>query len=491
MSDGSLDPEDWEALKRSFHAALDQAIDRLRDIGDAPVWRPTPDEVKARLAATLPHQGEPLDRVIDSFVADILPYGTGNTHPRFFGWVHGAGNVAGALGEALAALMNCNVGGRDHVAVYVERQIIAWCKEIFAYPEASSGLLTTGTSMGTVVALAAARDAKAGADVQKLGMAAAPRPLVAYASSQAHSAVAKAFDLLGFGRDALRAVPVDADFRLSLPALAEMIEADRARGLEPMAVVASVGTVNTGAIDDLAGIAALCRSEKLWLHADAAFGGLAVLIPDFAPALAAIAEADSIAFDFHKWLQVPYDCGAVLVKDAAAHRAAFTDRRDYLASAKRGLAGGEPWFCDFGPELSRGFRALKVWFTLRTYGIDRLARVIERNCRQARRLGRRVAARRELELLAPVSLNIACFRFAASLDAASLDRLNEAIVAELQLRGIAAPSTTRIGGRTAIRVNLTNHRTSDADLDLLVDAVCRLGRELSATAAPPGAGEGR
>lgn len=482
----SLDPADWEGLRRSFHAAIDQAIDHLAGIREQPVWRPTPEAVKARLAAKLPRRPEPLEAVLERFAEDILPFGTGNIHPRFFGWVHGSGNPAGALGEALAALMNCNVGGRDHVAVYVERQVLGWCKEIFGYPASSSGILTSGTSMGTLIALAVARDARAGADIRRLGMASAPRRLVAYGSSEAHGSIAKAFDLLGFGEEALRPVPVEADFRLSLPRLAEMVAADRARGVQPVAVVASAGTVNTGAIDDLARIAAFCRAEGLWLHVDGAFGGLAVLTPEFAEPLAAIAEADSIAFDFHKWLHVPYDAGCVLVKDAAAHRAAFAHHRDYLAPAARGLAGGEPWFCEYGPELSRGFRALKIWFTLKTHGVDRLAEAIARNCRQAELLGRAVRANADLELLAPVSLNIVCFRFrAAGFDEVELGRLNEAIVAELQLAGTAAPSTTKIGGRTAIRVALTNHRTTTEDLALLVSAVRRLGRELSEARAAP------
>ena len=481
----SLDPVDWEALKSTFHPAVEQAIDHLRGIRDAPVWRATPDAVKQRLGSPLPRRAQALDELLAVFAEDILPYGPANTHPRFFGWMHGSGNLAGALGEMLAAVMNCSVGGRDHVAVHVERQVIAWCKEIFAYPAASSGVLTTGTSMGTVIALAAARNARAGADVQKLGMAAAPRQLVGYASSEAHHCVVKAFELLGFGQEALRLVPVDADFRLSLPLLAEMIAADRARGFEPAVVAASAGTVDTGAIDDLDGIAALCRAQGLWLHVDAAFGGLAVLTPEFRDRLAAVAEADSIAFDFHTWLQVPYDAGCVLVKDEAAHRAAFSHRHDCLAPAERGLAGGAPWFCEYGPEPSRGFRALKVWFTVKAYGIDRLAEVIARNCRQAQLLGRAVASSDDLELLAPVSLNIVCFRFrGAELAEAELDRLNETIVAELLLGGVAAPSTTRIRGRTAIRVALTNHRTTMEDLAILVSAVRRLGKELLPPHAP-------
>jgi glutamate/tyrosine decarboxylase-like PLP-dependent enzyme len=481
----SLDPADWEALKASFGQAAALAIDQLSAIGDAPVWRETPLDVKERLREALPRRPIAPDALLARFAEDILPYGTGNLHPRFFGWVHGGGNVAGALGEMLAAFMNCNVGGRDHVAVYVERQVLAWCKEIFGFPAESGGILTSGTSMATVIALAVARNAQADVDVRALGVAADPRRLVGYASSEAHSAIAKAFELLGLGHEALRLVPVDADFRLSLPMLTEMIAADRARGYHPVVVVASAGTVNTGAIDDLTGLDALCRREGLWLHVDAAFGGLAVLTPEFRGALAPIAAADSVAFDFHKWLQVPYDAGGVLIKDEAQHRAAFAHRRDYLAGAERGLAGGDPWFCDYGPELSRGFRALKIWFTLKAHGIERFAEVIQRNCRQARLLGRAITANADLELLAPVTLNIVCFRYRAALGEAELGALNAAIVAELQLRGIAAPSLTKIRGRVAIRVCLVNHRTTTDDLAILVDAVRRLGQELAPRPAMP------
>jgi aromatic-L-amino-acid/L-tryptophan decarboxylase len=474
----SLDPENWEEVRRVFHDAVDRAIDHLRDIREKPVWTPTPEATKAKLRGALPQAAEPLDRLLSSFAEDILPYGTGNIHPRFLGWVHGSGNVAGALGEMLAAFMNCNVGGRDHVAVHVERQVIEWSKEIFGYPAASSGLLTSGTSMATAIALAVARFAKGGAGVRKDGVASLAQPLMGYASSEAHGSVGKAFDLLGLGQGALRAIPVDGDFRLRVAELERQVAADRTAGRMPAVVIASCGTVNTGAIDDVAAIAAFCRKEKLWLHVDGAFGGLAVLLPEFRERLAAMAEADSIAFDFHKWLHVPYDAGCVLVKDGATHRAAFAARPDYLASAQRGLAGGEPWFCDYGPELSRGFRALKVWFTIKAHGVDRLAASIARNCRQAGLLADQVQAAKDLELLAPVTLNIVCFRFRTQgLTEAALDALNAEIVADLQEQGIAVPSTAKIGGRTAIRVCLTNHRTSDEDLPLLLTAVRRLGAE--------------
>jgi aromatic-L-amino-acid/L-tryptophan decarboxylase len=471
----SLDPDDWDEARRALHQALDHCIDHWRSIGDAPVWQETPAAVKAALRTPLPDAPQDLAALVAQFRRDILPYGTGNLHPRFFGWVHGAGNVAGALGEMLAGFMNCNLGGRDHVGVYVERQVIEWCKTIFAFPPTASGILTSGTSMGTIIALDVARNATAGIDVQRRGLAAAARPLVGYASREAHGAIAKAFDLLGLGTEALRLVPVDDDFRMSLGALGAMIAADRAAGFRPAIVVASAGTVNTGAIDDLDALAALCRAEQLWLHVDAAFGGLAVLVPAFRRPLAAMRLADSIAFDFHKWLQVPYDAGGVLVRDAAAHRASFSARREYLAPG-RALAGGDPWFCEYGPELSRGFRALKIWFTLKAHGIDRLAAVIARNCRQARRLGAAVAAAPALELLAPVALNIVCFGFRADGWAPDeADALNEDVVAALQADGIAAPSTTHVRGRTAIRVCLTNHRTTDADLDLFLSETVRIG----------------
>ncbi len=476
MSGRSLDPADWEEARRVLHAALDLSLDRLRTIRDEPVWTETPRDVRARLAGPAPDEGSDLDTLLQEFQRDILPYGTGNTHPRFFGWVHGAGNVAGAMGDLLASFMNCNVGGRDHVAVHVERQVIEWCKAMVGFPADASGLLTTGSSMATIIALAVARNEKMDGDLRRHGLI-GQNPIVGYASREAHSAIVKACELLGLGSDALRLVPCDGAFRLSLPYLAKMIAADREAGLTPAFVVASAGTVNTGAIDDLSAIATLCRAERLWLHVDAAFGGLAVLAPDYAAPLAAMGEADSIGFDFHKWLQVPYDCGCVLVRDEAAHRRAFSTRHDYLAPDGAALAGGDPWFCEYGPEMSRGFRALKVWLTIKAYGLERLGQVIAENCRQARHLAQLIAEAPDLALLAPVSLNIVCFRYAPrGVDDAALDRLNAAIVADLQRSGIAAPSTTRIDGRLAIRVCLTNHRTEAADLDLLVREILRRGR---------------
>jgi aromatic-L-amino-acid decarboxylase len=338
--------------------------------------------------------------------------------------------------------------------------------------------------MGTLIALAAARTAKSGFDLNSLGVAACPRPLIAYTSREAHSSIGKAFALLGLGTQALRLVPVDDDLRMRTDLLTAMIAEDRSAGLAPFAVIASAGTVNTGAIDPLAAIADLCRINQLWLHVDGAFGGLAIAVPQFQPELQAIAMADSISFDFHKWIHVPYDAGGVLVRDETAHRSAFASRPHYLAGQAEGLAGGEPWYCDDGPELSRGFRALKVWFTMKTHGLDLLSELMARNCAQARGLGSLIMQHPDLQPLAKVSLNIVCFRYRGPLaNAASdekLDRLNAKIVATLQLSGVAAPSTTRVGRTLAIRVALTNHRTQDQDLHVLVDETLSLGRSLGA-----------
>ncbi len=471
----TLDPTDWEALRRTFHRAIDLCILQMQQERDGPVWRPTPTEVKAHFTAKIPQQGVALDDLLSEFQTQILPYKNGNTHPRFWGWVQGGGSPAGALADMLAAFMNSNVGGRDHIATYVERQVLDWCKDIFSFPETASGILTSGTSMGTMIALNVARNVKAASDVQTYGLSSTQR-LTGYASAEAHGCNSKAFDMLGLGRESLRMVPVDDRLRLRPDVLREKIMADRAAGLRPFVVIASVGTVNTGAIDDLAAIADICRQENLWLHIDGAFGGLARLTDRFSGELAAMAQADSIAFDFHKWLHVPYDAGCVLIKDEAAHRGAFSARREYLASAEEGLAGGDPWFCDYGPELSRGFRALKVWFTFRTYGVERLAALIEQNCAQARELASLVNDAPDLELCAPVHLNIVCFRSLSARAPQHLDALNKKIVTRLQVDGIAAPSTTTVTGKTVIRVCITNHRTRSEDLALLVSEINRLAK---------------
>jgi glutamate/tyrosine decarboxylase-like PLP-dependent enzyme len=477
MSD-SLDPADWPAFRGQAHALLDTLLDHVQHAAEGPVWRPVPDAVKARLAQPSPDQPTDVAALCGEIGELILPYGTGNIHPRFWGWVHGSGTPGGILAEMTAATLNANCGGRDHVAIYVERTVIGWARQWFGLPETTGGVLVGGTSVANMLGIAVARHHRVGDALRTQGLAG--RRLVAYASTQAHMSMAKAFEVLGLGRESLRAIPVDGDYRMDLVALAQAIAADRAAGLDPFCVVASVGTVNCGAIDDLEGVAALCREQDLWFHVDGAFGSLAILAPDLAPRLAGIEQADSLAFDFHKWLHVPYDAGCILVRDGALQRAAFGGRPDYLATMG-GLSGGDPWPCDLGIDLSRGFRALKVWFTLREHGTARLGAAISRNCAQAVELARCLASRPPIEVVAPVGLNIVCCRYRPpGVDGERLDRLNAALVIRLQESGVAVPSTCRLQGRLAIRICITNHRSRDDDFALLVDAIERTGAALAA-----------
>ena len=479
----SLDPMDWAAFRKQADCMLEDILDYVEKIRDRPVWQPMSKPVRAVFRSPLPRLPTDLSAVHQEFLRNVLPYAGGNVHPGFMGWVQGGGTPVGIVAEMLAAGLNANLGGRDHAPVEVERQIVQWTREIFAFPETATGLFVTGTSMANFLATVIARDAAAGFAVRCAGVAAAGGRLRAYASAAAHGCIARGLDLCGLGSDSLRLIPAGTHHRLDIHALQQVIESDRAAGFVPFMAIGTVGTVDTGAIDDLSAIAAVCRREKLWFHVDGAFGALAMLAPDLAPRLNGIELADSLAFDFHKWGQVPYDAGFLLVRDGVLHRKAFASAAAYLSRSERGLAAGAPWLCDFGPDLSRGFRALKTWMTLKVFGADALGAAISHTCAVARYLERRIAGTPELELLAPVALNIVCFRYRAE----DADRLNAKLVVELQESGIVAPSATVIGGRTAIRAAIVNHRTTWADADALIDAVLAQGRAARpcATAPPP------
>ena len=463
----SLDPDDWAATRALGHRMLDDMIDWLAAARDRPVWQRMPDALRGELRAPLPRGATPMADIYADFQRLVLPYGAANEHPLMMGWVNGGGNAAGFLAELLTGIFNPNCAGRDHAAIEMERQVVAWAAEMVGMPAQTTGVLLAGSSMANMVAVLVARRAALGAQVRSAGMGGAR--LAAYASAAAHGCIPRALDMAGIGSDALRLIPADASHRMQLPALRAAVAADRAAGLQPFLVVGTCGTVDTGAIDDLSGVADVAREAGIWFHVDGAFGATAALSPRFRPKLAGIEQADSLAFDFHKWMQVPYDAGCVLVRDPVLHQATFAQDLAYLSYAARGLAGNPPWPRDLGPDLSREFRALKVWMTLRAYGADGLAQVVERACDVAHYLADRVARAPALELLAPVALNIVCFRVAALSDAE-----NRELVADLQEAGIAAPSTTVVGGKLAIRAALFNHRTTFADADALVDGVLRL-----------------
>ena len=470
--DTSLDPEDWGAVRALSHRALDDMFDWLQSARQRPVWEQMPAAKRQELRVALPRAGAPLPDLYEDFQRLVLPYGAGNEHPRFFGWVNGGGTAAGILAELLVAIFNPNCGGRDHAAIEVERQVIAWAAEAVGFPRDAGGVLLGGSSMANMVALLTARRAAA-ANVRASGVAGLG--LTAYCSVAAHGCIPRAMDMAGLGTEALRLIPTGADHRMDIAALRQAVAADRQAGLKPFLLVGTAGTVDVGAFDDLTEIAAVAREAGAWFHVDGAFGATAAFSAQYRPLLAGIEQADSLAFDFHKWVQVPYDAGCVLIRDRADQLATFAQSLAYLEGAERGIAGNPPWPRDLGPDLSREFRALKIWFTLRAYGADGIGRVVENSCDVAQHLAARVRREPSLEMLAPVPLNIVCFRVREG--AADLDRLNKDLVADLQESGIAAPSTTTINGTLAIRAGIFNHRSTRADADALVDGLLQMARK--------------
>jgi glutamate/tyrosine decarboxylase-like PLP-dependent enzyme len=475
----SLDPADWTELRALGHRMIDDMVDHMAGLRDQPVWRPMPQALRQDLQQPLPRGPSPASDVYQDFQRLVQPYATGNLHPRFMGWVHGGGNPIGMLAELLAAGLNANLGGRDHAPIEIERQVIAWAAEMLGFPADASGVLVTGTSIANLIGVLVARSASLGPAVRRIGVDGSG--LVAYTSAAAHGCLAQAMDMAGLGRDALRMIPFDNHGRMQLDALIEHIAYDRACGLRPFLIVGTAGTVDTGAIDDLAALADVAAQDQLWFHVDAAYGAIAMLAPTLRPLLQGIERADSVAFDFHKWAQVPYDAGCIMVRDAARQVETFGADAPYLRRDQRGLAAGGIWPCDLGPDLSRGFRALKVWMTLSVYGADRLGEIVTQTCDLARAMARRVDQEPELRRLAPVTLNIVCFRFVAA--PGDLNRLNADIVADVQESGIAAPSTTMVGGALAIRAAIVNHRTTEADIAMTIEAVLVAGRRRAAMAA--------
>ena len=336
----SLDPEDWDEALAVARLILDNSVAYLRDVRERPVWRQMPGDVLAAFEAPLPRHPEPLSDVWREVAANVMSYPMGNVHPRFWSWYMGASNFTGALGDFVAAIQGSNLGGGAHAAALLDRQVVDWLKAMVGFPKSASGTLVSGGSMGNIIALAVARNVKAGVDVRELGVAAIPKPLAFYGSDQIHSCHRKAMEALGLGNRALRRIATDRALRIDLAALEAAIAADRAEGFEPACVIATAGTVNTGAIDDLEGLAALAKREDLWLHVDGAIGALLAIAPKNAWRVEGLEKADSIALDPHKWLHAPFEAGCALVKDAAAHRNTFAVHPEYLESSPRGRRVG-------------------------------------------------------------------------------------------------------------------------------------------------------
>ena len=480
----SLDPEDWEQLRSLGHRALDDMIGYLQTVADRPAWQRLPGATKTLLNGPLPRQPSPSDEVYAQIHEHILPYPTNNIHPRFWSWVGGTGTPTQLIADMVISGMNLAALGMDEVASsYVELQLLDWLKEMLDFPIDASGLLVSGGSMANLVGIAVARTHAAPYDIRKEGVDAREQSrLIYYASTEAHSSIKKAVELLGLGSKSLHMIPVKDDFTIDVEKLKSAIAADREAGHLPACLIATAGTVNTGATDPLNELADIAEAEKMWLHVDGAFGACVKLSPQSRSIADGLERADSIAFDLHKWLYMQYDCGCILIRGDKPHKETFSVVPSYLRSLDRGLASGPFNFSEYGVQLSRSFKALRAWMALKTEGVDRYGEQIEQNIQQARYLGDQVEAHTQLELLAPTAMNVVNFRYVApNRTDAELDSLNLEILMQVQERGIAAPSSTTLNGHFSIRVAICNHRSRRSDFDALVAGVIEIGDELSST----------
>jgi aromatic-L-amino-acid decarboxylase len=479
-----------DEIRRVGYQVVDLIAEHLSALPGEPVFRPVPgDRAAALRSAPAPQNAVPPDEILNQFADQIAPYPFGNGHPRFWGWVNSPPAVMGIFADALAAAMNPSCAGGNHAAIYLEHQVIGWFREMLGFPATSSGLLVSGGSMATMTALAVARHVKSGVDIRVDGLRGAPSPFAFYMSSEAHSCARKAIELLGFGSASVRTIPADADYRMQLDALDAAIRDDLARGVRPIAVIATGGSTNTGAIDDLVAIAEVCRRHDVWMHVDAAYGGPAILSTEYAGALQAIAHADSVALDPHKWMFVPVEAGMVLVRDGEAMRAAFSLVPPYIRqSGSAGEVYGLPWFSEFGFQQTRGFRALKVWMTMQQFGLSGYKEAIDENIALAAYLAQRVRESADLELTAPPGLSVVCFRYiggvAASGPASHSDEdavaaLNRTLLERVQLGGEAFLTSTELRGRYTLRACIVNYRSRRQDVDRMLSAVVAIGRELA------------
>jgi len=476
-----LDPADWEDFREFAHGVVDDTLEHQRTIRDTPVWTTMPDEVRQDIMGEpLPLSGIGKEAAYRDYLRLVRPYPSGNLHPRSWGWVRGNGTPLGALADYLASSLNPNVGGFDQAPVLVERRVVEWFAEAMGFPPSAGGILASGGTMANVIGLNVARNMMAGYDIRDEGLQGERPRMLVYGATETHGWLKKACELLGLGASAFRRVPVDGDFRVDVAAMRAMIADDRAAGHKPFCVVGTAGTVNTGATDDLDALADLCAEEKLWFHIDGAFGAMAALCPEHVSSLSGMERADSLAFDLHKWGYLPFDIACALVRRDEDLVATYSVHAAYLEVEPRGATAHQGFYhADRGIELSRSFKALKVWMSLRADGFDAWAGHICRNIAQAQRLARLVEEHPSLELMAPAPLNVVNFRYAPpEVPPSALDDVNRELLLRLQESGIALPSATTLPRGYSIRCANTNHRSRDEDFDILVETVATIGEEV-------------
>ena len=479
IKEQTIDPANWDELRELGHRMVDDMMEYLSTVRDRKVWQPFPTEHKIALDQPLPLESSATEEVYEDFKEHVLPYALGNIHPRFWGWVVGTGSPTGMLADMLISAMNVTPSFGEHSTIYVEKQVLDWTKEIYGFPKSSSGILTTGASMANILAITVARN-NFRPNIRKEGIQSLEGKLTMYASVETHSCQQKAAEVLGIGSDQLRKIPVDNEYQIRIDLLEEKIKEDKANGFVPFCIVGNAGTVNTGAIDDLDALAAIAKREGVWFHVDGAFGAVPNLLPEFKNKLKGLSKADSLTFDFHKWFYVNYEVGGLLIKDPKIHKDAFSINASYLAHHPKGIIAGDINYNHLGLELSRNAKAVKVWMILKEQGIEKYRKLITQNLRQAQYLAALVNKEIKLQLLAPVPMNIVCFRYTQpGLSDDQLNDLNKEILMQLHEQGVAAPSFTILKGRYAIRAAITNHRSRKEDFEILVNEVIRLGDQLA------------
>jgi glutamate/tyrosine decarboxylase-like PLP-dependent enzyme len=480
----SMDPATFRTLG---HDLVEQLAEFLESLPDRPVTRnESPSAVRAALdlEGSLPDTGTDAGALLTQTATHLFDHSLFNSHPRFFGYITAPASPIGILGEFLAAAVNANVGGwmLSPAATEIESQTIRWIAELIGYPVPCGGLMVSGGNMANMVGFWAARAAKAGWNVREDGVRAdAARRLRAYGSAETHTWIQKAADLTGLGTSSVRWIPTDAERRMDLGALRRTIEADLAAGDLPFLVVGTAGSVSTGAVDALPAIAKVCEEYGMWFHVDGAYGGFAAASPEAPADLAGLASADSVAVDPHKWLYAPLEAGCALVRDPEALRGAFSYHPPYYHFEEQATN-----YVDYGPQNSRGFRALKVWLALRHVGASGYREMITEDIRLSRALTDAVRATPELQWFTQ-DLSITTFRFvptdlrAQAGDAAveqHLDALNRELLDRLQRGGEIFVSNAIVNGRYVLRACIVNFRTSLEDVNAVPEVVVRVGREL-------------
>jgi aromatic-L-amino-acid decarboxylase len=484
-----------EAEMQALSSRVIQLVtDYFSGVSNLPIFPETyGGKTTESLGTSLPIEGEPLDHLLNDCRA-ILDGSRHNGHPRFFGYVASPSTAPGAFADLIASTLNSNVTSwrSGPAATEIERTVVSWLAALIGCGNNTAGILTSGGSMANLTALMVAHRTKANRDVASTGLWNSRVPMTLYASDQIHMSIPKAADILGLGREQVRLVESDDRFRMNVTSLREGIARDLNSGLTPFCLVASAGTVNTGAVDPLSEIAEVAKEFGLWFHVDGAYGALAALDETKRPLFRGLELADSVSLDPHKWLYVPIDCGCLLFRDEAKARAAFSfDDADYIKVHEQDSEESFA-FWNYGPELSRRFRALKIWLTLRYYGTRRIASAISEDNALAAYLGQAIEQAQDFELLAPPELSICCFRYlppslqskskAKSLDEvdySEVDKLNNKIMLAVQRGGRAYVSSATLRGSLALRACITNFRTTRADIDETLEVIRAAARDVS------------